>query len=335
MFVIKYIGKKMGIKNLNKYLIKKCSKKAIKRVPLSELSNKVFVIDASIYLYKFIGEDALMENMYLFISKMMYYNITPLFIFDGKPPAEKRELLQKRRLEKKTAENKYKLIQQQLDDASSQHIILENKKERLEELNELKNKFLKVTDVDIKQVKSLMDALGVQYVESPCEADHLCGYLTKDNDHICVSDDMDMFIYGCKYIVRNINLQSDMVWLYNYDIILEELEMSQQEFKEVLILSGTDYNIEANTGIIETFKWFYSYKKDIARVNQENQEGFYDWLLIHTKYIDDVNNLKHLFSYFTEDYLKMFDNFKIEKNKKEKNDAQLQKLLKEEGFVFL
>ena len=43
----------MGIKFLNKYLIKKCSKRSIRRVNLSDLKNKVFVIDTSIYLYKF------------------------------------------------------------------------------------------------------------------------------------------------------------------------------------------------------------------------------------------------------------------------------------------
>ena len=138
----------MGIKFLNKYLIKKCSKRSIRRVNLSDLKNKVFVIDTSIYLYKFLGENALIENMYLFLSKMHHNNIKPIFIFDGKPPDEKKELLRQRRLEKKEAESKYDGIKQQIIDASYQNITIENRKELLDEMEELRQKFIRVKDVD-------------------------------------------------------------------------------------------------------------------------------------------------------------------------------------------
>ena len=58
----------MGIKNLNRYLKEKCSNHAIYKTKLTTFENKTLVIDTSIYLYQFIGENALMENMYLFIS---------------------------------------------------------------------------------------------------------------------------------------------------------------------------------------------------------------------------------------------------------------------------
>ena len=164
----------MGIKFLNKYLIKKCSKRSIRRVNLSDLKNKVFVIDTSIYLYKFLGENALIENMYLFLSKMHHNNIKPIFIFDGKPPDEKKELLRQRRLEKKEAESKYDGIKQQIIDASYQNITIENRKELLDEMEELRQKFIRVKDGDIKKVKELFDAFGVSYINSPTEADHLC-----------------------------------------------------------------------------------------------------------------------------------------------------------------
>ena len=97
----------MGIKNLNRFLFDHCSKKSICKIHLSELAGKTLVIDTSIYLYKFSYEDSLIENMYLFVSILKHYKIRPLFIFDGKPPPEKRDLLQRRRMEKKDAENKY------------------------------------------------------------------------------------------------------------------------------------------------------------------------------------------------------------------------------------
>lgn len=325
--------KKMGIKHLNKYLLKRCSKNAIKRVYWKDLQNKRFIIDTSIYLYKFLGDGGLLENMYLFINKMKHYNIEPVFIFDGKPPVEKRELLQKRRIEKRAAENKYELIKAQIYDASFQNVFIENKKDLLEEMEELKGQFIKIKDDDIRKVKSLLNAFGVQYVESKGEADNMCAYLTSNEQNYCVSDDMDMFIYGSKYIVRNINLQNDSMVLYNTENILKELELNQEELKKILILSGTDYNIDTNTSLYESIKWFQSYKKEINKTEEEI--GFYDWLLKNTKYIENKDKLFKILKYFSEDYLEEFSNFELEENKGVKDDNRIKEILKDEGFVFL
>jgi len=323
----------MGIKYFNKYLLKKCSNNAIKRMNFKDFQNKTFIIDTSIYMYKFTSEGSLLENMYLFISKMIHYNIEPLFIFDGKPPAEKRELLQKRRMEKRDAEEKYDLLKMKIYDASFQNIFLENKKEMLEEMEELKGQFIKIRDSDIKKVKELLDAFGIQYLNSKSEADHLCAYLSVDKDVYCVSDDMDMFIYGSKYIVRNINLQTDAMWLYNTEAILDELELEQEELQKILILSGTDYNIDLNTNLFETLKWFHSYKKEINKNNETIE--FYDWLSKNTKYIENKEKLDKTLKYFMEDYLKELNGFQVEENNKQRDDNKIKEILKEEGFIFL
>jgi 5'-3' exonuclease len=70
---------------------------------MSELAGKRIAIDVSIYLYKFTGDGALLENMYLMLSIFRHYRITPVFVFDGKPPDEKRELLDQRKEDKSVA----------------------------------------------------------------------------------------------------------------------------------------------------------------------------------------------------------------------------------------
>lgn len=84
----------MGIKHLNRYIQTQC-KSSIKQIHLSELTNKKIVIDTSIYLYRYASDNTLLENFYLMISIFRQYNIIPLFIFDGKPPKEKKDLLKK------------------------------------------------------------------------------------------------------------------------------------------------------------------------------------------------------------------------------------------------
>ena len=54
----------MGIKHLNRYLQQECSK-GINKISLNDLRGKTIAIDTSIYLYRFMGENALLENFYL------------------------------------------------------------------------------------------------------------------------------------------------------------------------------------------------------------------------------------------------------------------------------
>ena len=107
----------MGIKYLNRHLQSNCSN-SIKQISLRELSGKKIVVDTSIYLYRFLGENALLENFYLMISIFREHNIIPLFVFDGKPPKEKEDLLKQRKLGKKEAETKYKELKTKLEEVS-------------------------------------------------------------------------------------------------------------------------------------------------------------------------------------------------------------------------
>ena len=92
----------MGIKHLNRFL-KENSSTSIKFVNIAELSGKKIAVDISIYMYRYASDDNLIENMYLMLSVFRHYNIIPIFIFDGKPPTEKKELLIKRREDKNEA----------------------------------------------------------------------------------------------------------------------------------------------------------------------------------------------------------------------------------------
>ena len=113
---------------LNKFLQSKC-KNSISSIPLSSLAGKKIVVDISIYMYKYLGEDALLENLYLMISIFRENKITPIFIFDGKPPVEKKELLIKRRQDKEEAEEEYNNLKRMLH--SSPNIDYDEKQDKL------------------------------------------------------------------------------------------------------------------------------------------------------------------------------------------------------------
>lgn len=325
----------MGIKNLNRFLRDNCSKKSIRKVHLKHFANKIVVIDTSIYLYKFMGEGALMENMYLFISILKSYHITPIFIFDGKPPPEKKELLHKRRIEKKDAEIKYTKIESALETVSA-----DEKKELLIEMEQLKRQFIRINQDDIRNVKELMDAYGVCYYESHTEADEVCAYLTKiGKAWACLSDDMDMFLYGCPRVIRHLSLMNHTVVLYETESILNDLKMTQRQFCEIMVLSGTDYNLQSNTCLYETINWFYQYNKYLTSVETADDKTkleFYVWLVKNTKYINDYLRLLKTYQMFQMNngiHLNSWLDIKFEE--KPENIDKLQTIMKEQGFVFV
>ena len=87
----------MGIKNLKNILINKCPNAIVKR-KLNSYNGLIIGIDLSIFLYKYLyynGDH--IEGLTRLILRLMKNNIHPVFVFDGKPPKEKEELLLLRR----------------------------------------------------------------------------------------------------------------------------------------------------------------------------------------------------------------------------------------------
>ena len=138
----------MGIKHLNKYLKTNCSDNSIKQINLSHLENKIIAVDTSIYLYQFDIEDKLVENMQTFIDILKSNNICPIFIFDGKPPNEKRETLYKRKQQRLDAQEQCNVLFTKIQEESSD----EEKQQLMVEYNKLKRESITITRENIKMI---------------------------------------------------------------------------------------------------------------------------------------------------------------------------------------
>jgi 5'-3' exonuclease len=277
-------------------------------------------------MYKFTAQSALLENMYLMISIFLQFRITPIFIFEGKPPAEKRELLNERSKLKKDAEAKYNVLKNELDQVVSND---ENRREIELEMESLKKKFIRIKQSDIARVKSLMDAYGVPYYEAEGESDLLCASLVKSGRAwACLSDDMDMFVYGCDRVLRHFSLLQHTVILYDTEAILKDLDMTLSDFRKIMVLSGTDYNIGHSTGLNETMKWFVNYKND----KNNGDHSFYEWLNKNTEYISNYDELVNIHDMFCIDNSRVdYSQFVLRKA----NINNLKRILFDEGFIFV
>jgi len=326
----------MGIKQLNYFLMGNCTQKAIYKTGLKSFANKTVVIDTSIYLYKFAEKNAVPENIYLMISVFKQYNIVPVFVFDGKPPAEKKALLIKRKIEKDTAEAKYNELKVAVESGETVFA---------SEMDKLKKQFVRVSETDIAKSKEVMTAMGVTYIESRGESDHLCAFLVKHGfAWACMSDDMDMFLYGCPRVIRHLSLLNHEGVYYDTAQILHDLDMTQEVFNDIAILSGTDYNLNDQKSLSETLRLYMRFREwsnfNSIRRNAV-KKTFYEWLIETTEYVDDVEQLHKV--------RRMFDlNLFLETNKdefkevvdtmpfqlRETDFSKLQEVLSDDGFIF-
>ena len=361
----------MGIHMLNRFIQSKC-KESISCIPLSSLSGKKIAVDISIYLYKYLGENALLENLYLMISVFREHNIIPIFIFDGKPPVEKTETIELRRKTKNSAREEYyrlKLILDglesggeggevgEVDDEKVTTVEIEedtyidvatNGEELRNAMKQLKKKFVILKQQHIQDAKTLLQAYGVTYYEAPGEADILCANLVSKNIvYACLSEDTDMFVYGCSRVLRYLSLTSSKVILYDFHGILKTLNMDIGEFKQVSIMFGCDYSqdkkatqVETRSPVTSTMTIFNSYKmftkyKDETAIIVDND--FYDWIIRENESLANiVQNAKKNIRLFDINYnnnLEIYDQIKIMNGPI--NRPLLVEVMKKENFIFM
>ena len=126
----------MGVPYLNRFL-KQNASKGLSRVSLSKYKGKKIAIDTSIYLYRFMSEGLFVENFYLMMTIFIKYEITPIFIFDGIPPQEKKAEIDLRYARKEMAYEEYHKKMLEYEGSSG------NRRKTLKkELDNLKRQFI-------------------------------------------------------------------------------------------------------------------------------------------------------------------------------------------------
>ena len=309
----------MGVRFLNT-LIKRKAPSALKYVSLSQYSGNTIVIDTSIYIHKYLASNSLMESMYFMISQFKHLNITPVFIFDGVAPAEKKGVLNARASVRENALEQYNRLDTLLHKSveaiaepsnstevatsSSMDCVCECPEQIRRRMQSLKRRFMRISNFELNELKRLMREFGVEYIESDGESDLLCAYLVKCGfAQVCMSDDMDLFLYGCPVVLRHVNIWHSSGVEYTLDTILRDMAVSLHGFQMVCILSGTDYTSNGGDSDIDIESKqptrhlkFRIYLSDLLNSYQEYQDGrvlnddteqpqtqfdtaFYDWVV--------------------------------------------------------
>lgn len=315
----------MGIKYLNHFLIKYANEGITKlKLDSDFFRNKIIVVDISIYMYKFSLNNKLVENFHKFLILLSSSNIKPIFVFDGKPTAEKQLIIDKRKKEKQLAKIKY----EELINYTKENNIMQQNTEYENELKSLKKQFQQIKKKDYVIVKQLLKHWNCLYYEAPNEADEYCMQLIKKQQNNilgCLTDDMDFIAFGTPYVFRNLNLFDGTICVYNLEKIIQQLNMTFSEFQQFILCCGFNFESKSIEEIENIYLHFNYFKK-----NCSNDIKFIDWYYSIIE-INSNNKIQQLIQPFES--IEINTNINSLTNPIMKNNDYKKILLIEEGFI--
>lgn len=270
----------MGIQDLYK-IIKTHAKSQILTYYFHELSGLRLAVDISIFLYKYTrttGTSSWMNQFILLLCTLKSHGIKAVCIFDGPnpPPEKKRE--QERRIAQreisldrlKGCQRMRKLIQEKylpFDKTLKDDTIQEcksligvrkgypdttdytNPQDIAESLttviDRLKKSTYAITDDDKSNAMKIVKMMGLSAIQADGEAETLCAYLAvKGLVDAVLTEDTDVLAYGTPLMLafKDFKLQDKKLQGIFLPGLLEELDLSLEEFRDLCILLSCDYN---------------------------------------------------------------------------------------------
>ncbi|MHA1341713.1 MAG: hypothetical protein ACTSRZ_17695 [Promethearchaeota archaeon] len=210
----------------------------------------------------------------------------PIYCFDGIPD-------EKKRIIPKHSFNFFNMLKKRYEEA-----IALNNKELANQLA-LRHEYLFTNAV--REIRDLLNAMGVPYINAPSEAEAQCAQLIKMKicDYV-LSSDFDVLLFGGKNLLhlekfigsgRNMKIKGR---IYNLNSILSDLQINRFQLIDLAIIIGNDYfkgipNIGFKTGL----KIIKDYKS-LDLIIEDKENPFYNTF---TKYLnkEKLNELRKLF----------------------------------------
>ena len=304
----------MGIKLLNKY-IKNDWRKTAEVHSFQKLRGKKICVDIYNYIYTFLGDNRLIEDLSKLCSIMHKYNIQCLFVFDGKYIEEKKFEYERRNKSRIAANKKYDKLIKIKTETHKETMLLKKK------LRKVNRDRVKLTKWDIVDAKNCLDSCGMKYMMANGEAEELCAELVlKKKVYACMSEDTDLFAYGCTNIIKCINIHKETFIMYNINKLLNYYDISMENFKNICSLSSNDYVKGKNS---KHFIYYFDlYNKYL---NENSIMSFMGWLTkkeyVTQNDIELFNKNKELYNLNDKNILSQYKYIVIRNSKYNKKDV--------------
>ncbi len=278
-----------------------------KEIEISDLKDKTIAIDVYVTLYQFLTTIRQPDgtplkdrqgNITSHLSGLFYRNINllqeglkPVYVFDGKPPELKQQEIEKRKEEKRIAEQQYEKAKAKEDIAG---------------MKKYSSRTVKITTEIIEQSKELLTALGIPVIQAPSEGEAEAASLARQGTvYAAASQDYDALLYATPYLIRNLTsprrkkLPSGLYIdikpeLITFQSVLNELNIDKDQLICLSILVGTDYNPGGIKGLgqkraLEIVQQ-YKYPVEIFKHVSIKFNFIFDWQEIFKQFQDYKSN---------------------------------------------
>jgi 5'-3' exonuclease len=280
----------MGIKNLNVFLRKNCPK-VFEEIHISEYAYKKVAIDTSLFLckYKAIYGDKWLVAFINLVSILRKNEIHCVFIYDnGSPPEKEDEKAERVRQREKNKERVYELELSlekyynngEIDDnlLNLYSSIKEKPQKRLfsdkikidssfdikivtQKIDKMRSNILNISEEDFTFTEELFSILNIPFYKAPLEAETTCADLCKRGIVDAVlSEDTDVLAYSCPVFLTKIDTINETCVRVQHKDILKSLELEENQFLDLCIMCGCDYNKNIpKVGPENAFKYLKKY----------------------------------------------------------------------------
>jgi flap endonuclease-1 len=231
-------------------LVKRCD------IELSQLKGRAVAIDALNILYQFLaiirqrdGEllkdsqgriTSHLSGLFYRSINLLEQNIKPIYVFDGEPPALKKETISKRQEIKREARREWRAAVEE---------------GRQEDIQKYAQQTSRITKDMLSDTQKLLKSMGIPYIQAPSEGEAQAAFIaTRGDAYAAASQDYDSLLFGAPRLVRNltltgrrklpgkavyINVNTELMVL---EEVLANLGITRDQLVEIGLLIGTDYN---------------------------------------------------------------------------------------------
>lgn len=225
-------------------------------IELEQLRGRIIAIDAMNSLYQFLaiirqrGGELLRDSkgritshlsgLFYRTSNLIELGVQPAYVFDGEPPKLKRRTVEERRVMRREAAEGWTAAL---------------KAGEMEEARKFAQRAGQFTDEMINNAKTLLDRMGIAWVQAPSEGEAQAANLVQRGDAwAAASQDFDSLLFGAPVLVRNLAITGrrklpgkDVFIEVTPEVIelqklLDELQITREQLVDIGILIGTDYN---------------------------------------------------------------------------------------------
>eukprot|EP00746_Dinoflagellata_sp_MGD_P138828 gnl/MRDRNA2_/MRDRNA2_72403_c0_seq1.p1 gnl/MRDRNA2_/MRDRNA2_72403_c0~~gnl/MRDRNA2_/MRDRNA2_72403_c0_seq1.p1 ORF type:complete len:1348 (+),score=297.61 gnl/MRDRNA2_/MRDRNA2_72403_c0_seq1:73-4116(+) len=131
-----------------------------------------------------------------------------------------------------------------LDAERLQSHLEQEQRELVDELHRAKRGTDRPTEEMEQEIISLLEAFGIPYVKSPCEAEAQCAYLCEVGlvDAVA-SDDSDTLVFGAKEVYRRLFVDDIAIEKYTDTRLKSRLGLGKGDLEALAMLLGCDYTM--------------------------------------------------------------------------------------------